>query len=114
MSTPEHAILMLVNPQNPPPGEAAPSLDPAELDRFSKLAAEWWDPKGKFRVLHVFNPVRLAFIKEQATARFHRDPFERRPLARLRLLDIGCGGGLLSEPMARLGADVVGIDPVER
>jgi 2-polyprenyl-6-hydroxyphenyl methylase / 3-demethylubiquinone-9 3-methyltransferase len=105
---------MLVNPQNPPPGEAAPSLDPAELDRFSKLAAEWWDPKGKFRVLHVFNPVRLAFIKEQATARFHRDPFERRPLARLRLLDIGCGGGLLSEPMARLGADVVGIDPVER
>ncbi|MFL5260638.1 MAG: bifunctional 2-polyprenyl-6-hydroxyphenol methylase/3-demethylubiquinol 3-O-methyltransferase UbiG [Hyphomicrobiales bacterium] len=105
---------MLVNPQNPPPGEAARSLDPAELDRFSKLAAEWWNPEGKFRVLHIFNPVRLAFIKEQATARFHRDPFERHPLAGLRLLDIGCGGGLLSEPMARLGAGVVGIDPVER
>lgn len=77
------------------------------------MAAEWWNPKGKFAVLHVFNPVRLAFIKEEATARFGRDPFDRRPLQGLRLLDIGCGGGLLSEPMARLGATVVGIDPAE-
>ena len=104
---------MLMNPQAPSPPDAASSLDLAELDRFSKLAAEWWNPHGKFRILHVFNPTRLAFITEQATARFHRDPFERRPLAGLRLLDIGCGGGLLSEPLARLGADVVGIDPVE-
>jgi 2-polyprenyl-6-hydroxyphenyl methylase/3-demethylubiquinone-9 3-methyltransferase len=93
---------------------AAPSLDPAEVAKFSALAAEWWNPVGKFGVLHKFNPVRLAYIKEQATARFRRDPVERRPLAELRLLDIGCGGGLLCEPMARLGATVVGIDPSER
>ena len=92
----------------------APSLDPAEVEKFSKIAAEWWNPEGKFAVLHVFNPVRLAFIKEQVTARFGRDPFDRRPFAGLRLLDIGCGGGLLSEPMARLGAEVVGADPSEK
>jgi 2-polyprenyl-6-hydroxyphenyl methylase/3-demethylubiquinone-9 3-methyltransferase len=77
-------------------------------------SALWWNPTGKFAVLHVFNPVRLAFIKEQVAARFGRDPFDRRPFAGLRLLDIGCGGGLLCEPMARLGADVVGADPSEK
>src|SRR5437868_6859428 len=89
----------------------AKSLDPAEVEKFSKIAAEWWNPKGKFGVLHVFNPVRLAYIKEQVTARFARDPFARRPFEGLRFLDIGCGGGLLSEPMARLGADITGIVP---
>src|SRR3954470_8212200 len=113
MRTPGHAILLLMNPE-PGSGGATASVDPSEIERFSKLAAEWWDPKGKFHVLHVFNPTRLAFIKEQATARFHRDPFDRRPLQGLKLLDIGCGGGLLSEPMARLGAAVTGIDPVAR
>ena len=93
---------------------ASPSLDPSEVEKFSKLAAEWWNPKGKFGVLHVFNPVRLQYIKEQVCARFGRDPYDRRPFAGLRLLDIGCGGGLLSEPMARLGADVVGVDPSEK
>lgn len=93
---------------------AAPSLDPAEVEKFSKMAAEWWNPKGKFAVLHVFNPVRLQYIKEQACARFARDPFDRRPFAGLRFLDIGCGGGLLSEPMARLGAAIVGVDPSEK
>lgn len=92
----------------------APSLDPSEVEKFSAMAAEWWNPKGKFGVLHVFNPVRLQFIKEQVTARTGRDPLERQPLAGLRLLDIGCGGGLLSEPMARLGAAVTGVDPSER
>jgi 2-polyprenyl-6-hydroxyphenyl methylase/3-demethylubiquinone-9 3-methyltransferase len=92
----------------------APSLDPAEVAKFSALAAEWWNPNGKFGVLHKFNPVRLSYIKEQATARFRRDPMERRPLEGLRLLDIGCGGGLLCEPMARLGAAVTGIDPSDR
>ena len=114
MTPPLYAILLaVISPAQPTPNPAA-SLDPAEVEKFSKIAAEWWDPKGKFAVLHVFNPVRLAFIKEQVTARFARDPFERRPFAGLRLLDIGCGGGLLSEPMARLGAAVVGIDPAEK
>ncbi len=93
---------------------AALSLDPAEVEKFSKLAAEWWNPKGKFGVLHVFNPVRLQYIKEQVCARFARDPLERRPFKGLRFLDIGCGGGLLSEPMARLGAEIVGVDPAEK
>jgi 2-polyprenyl-6-hydroxyphenyl methylase/3-demethylubiquinone-9 3-methyltransferase len=78
------------------------------------MAAEWWNPDGKFGVLHRFNPVRLAWIKEQVTARFARDPFGRHPYGGLRVLDIGCGGGLLSEPMARLGAAVVGADPSEQ
>ncbi len=91
-----------------------PSLDPAEVEKFSKLAAEWWNPKGKFGVLHKFNPVRLDYIKEQATARLGRDPLLRRPFEGLRFLDIGCGGGLLCEPMARLGAEIVGVDPSEK
>ncbi|MGH6854276.1 MAG: bifunctional 2-polyprenyl-6-hydroxyphenol methylase/3-demethylubiquinol 3-O-methyltransferase UbiG [Aestuariivirga sp.] len=93
---------------------AALSLDPSEVEKFSKMAAEWWNPKGKFGVLHVFNPVRLQYIKEQVCARFGRDPFDRRPFAGLRFLDIGCGGGLLTEPMARLGAEIVGVDPSEK
>src|SRR5262245_45765124 len=92
----------------------ARSLDPVEVEKFSKNAAEWWNPKGKFAVLHVFNPVRLAYIKEQVTARFARDPFARRPFEGLKFLDIGCGGGLLTEPMARLGAEITGIDPSAR
>lgn len=92
----------------------SPSLDPAEVEKFSKIAAEWWNPKGKFAVLHVFNPVRLTYIKEQVTARFARDPFARRPFEGLSFLDIGCGGGLLTEPMARLGATITGIDPSEK
>ena len=92
----------------------ARSLDPAEVEKFSKIAAEWWNPKGKFAVLHVFNPVRLAYIKEQVTARFARDPYDRRPFQGLKFLDIGCGGGLLTEPMARLGAEIIGVDPSEK
>jgi 2-polyprenyl-6-hydroxyphenyl methylase / 3-demethylubiquinone-9 3-methyltransferase len=92
----------------------SPSIDPAEVEKFSKMAAEWWNPKGKFGVLHVFNPVRLTYIKEQVTARKGLDPHARAPFAGLRFLDIGCGGGLLSEPMARLGAEVVGVDPSEK
>ena len=92
----------------------APSLDPSEVEKFSKMAAEWWNPKGKFGVLHVFNPVRLAFIKEQVCARLGRDPLERAPFEGLRFLDIGCGGGLLTEPMARLGAVIIGVDPSEK
>jgi len=90
------------------------TIDQAEVDRFAALAAEWWDPKGKFKPLHKFNPVRLAYIRDQVAARFGRDPQSARPFEGLRFLDIGCGGGLLCEPMARLGATVVGVDPAER
>jgi 2-polyprenyl-6-hydroxyphenyl methylase / 3-demethylubiquinone-9 3-methyltransferase len=90
------------------------SLDPSEVEKFSKMAAEWWNPKGKFGVLHKFNPVRLAYIKEQVCARLGLDPMEREPFKGLRFLDIGCGGGLLCEPMARLGANVVGVDPSKK
>ena len=76
------------------------SIDPAEVERFSRIAAEWWDPKGKFAPLHRFNPTRLAFIRDQALHRFGRDPKARRPFEGLTLLDIGCGGGLLLEPMS--------------
>ena len=93
---------------------ALSSLDPAEVEKFSKMAAEWWNPKGKFGVLHKFNPVRLAYIKEQVCARLGLDPILREPFKGLRFLDIGCGGGLLCEPMARLGATVVGVDPSEK
>ena len=93
---------------------ASSSIDPAEVERFSKIAAEWWDPKGKFAPLHRFNPTRLAFIRDQALHRFARDPKARRPFEGLRLLDIGCGGGLLAEPMCRLGFRVVGVDASER
>jgi 2-polyprenyl-6-hydroxyphenyl methylase / 3-demethylubiquinone-9 3-methyltransferase len=94
--------------------EARSSIDPAEVERFSRIAAEWWDPKGKFAPLHRFNPIRLAFIRDQALYRFGRDPAARRPFEGLRLLDIGCGGGLLSEPMARLGFEVMGVDASPR
>jgi 2-polyprenyl-6-hydroxyphenyl methylase/3-demethylubiquinone-9 3-methyltransferase len=95
-------------------GHPASSIDPHEVERFSRIAAEWWDPRGKFAPLHRFNPVRLAFIREQALARFGRDGAERRPFEGLRLLDIGCGGGLLAEPMSRLGFAVTGVDASER
>lgn len=88
----------------------APSIDPAEIEKFHAMATEWWSPKGKFAPLHKFNPVRLDFIRQTAVDHFGRDPGKRRPLEDLRLLDAGCGGGLVSEPMARLGASVTGID----
>ena len=82
---------------------AASSIDPADVARFSAIAEEWWDPNGKFAPLHRFNPVRLDFIREQALARFGREAKARTPFEGLSLLDIGCGGGLLCEPMRRLG-----------
>src|ERR1700710_2557372 len=92
----------------------AASVDPAEIAKFSAMAAEWWDPNGKFAPLHKFNPVRLGFIRQEAAARFGRDGKSLRPFEGLTLLDIGCGGGLLSEPMARLGFAVTGADASER
>ncbi|MFC3676385.1 bifunctional 2-polyprenyl-6-hydroxyphenol methylase/3-demethylubiquinol 3-O-methyltransferase UbiG [Ferrovibrio xuzhouensis] len=98
----------------PPVTTPAASIDPIEIERFSAMAAEWWNPHGKFRPLHRFNPVRLAFLRDRICGHFGRDPQGAQPLAGLRLLDIGCGGGLISEPMARLGATVTGADAGER
>ncbi len=88
----------------------ATTVDAGEVEKFGRLADEWWNPNGKFRPLHKFNPVRLGYIRDTLCRHFSRDPRAERPFEGLRLLDIGCGGGLLSEPMARLGADVVGAD----
>ncbi len=90
----------------------APSIDPAEVAKFSAMAAEWWDPTGKFAPLHKFNPVRLGFIRDVAGTHFGRQGL--KPFQGLTLLDIGCGGGLLSEPMARLGFQVLGADASEK
>lgn len=90
-----------------------PSIDADEVAKFSAMAADWWNPKGKFRPLHKFNPTRLGFIRDTAEAHFNHSPNQKRPLEGLRLLDIGCGGGLVCEPMARLGASVTGVDASE-
>ena len=87
------------------------TVDPAEVARFSKLSQEWWDPKGKMAPLHAINPLRLAYIRDAACRKFDRDPKNLNCLSGLRILDIGCGAGLLCEPLTRLGADVVGVDP---
>ncbi|MBY8975022.1 bifunctional 2-polyprenyl-6-hydroxyphenol methylase/3-demethylubiquinol 3-O-methyltransferase UbiG [Rhodobacteraceae bacterium NNCM2] len=89
-------------------------VDPAEVAKFEAMAAEWWDPEGKFKPLHMLNPCRLGYAVEQITLQHGRDPKKLRALEGLRILDIGCGGGLLCEPMARLGAEIVGVDPAER
>jgi 2-polyprenyl-6-hydroxyphenyl methylase/3-demethylubiquinone-9 3-methyltransferase len=91
--------------------EPGSTVDAAEVARFSAYATEWWDPRGRMAMLHRFNPVRLAFIKQAACRHFERDERRLDALAGLRVLDIGCGGGILSEPLARLGAAVVGADP---
>ncbi len=94
------------------PGDT--SVDPAEIAKFAAMADAWWDPEGKFRPLHRLNPTRLSYIRDSAAARFGRDPMGPKPLAGLHLIDIGCGGGLLCEPLTRLGAKVTGIDAGER
>ena len=99
--------------ENKTAAPSATTVDQQEVDRFSALASQWWDPTGKFRPLHKFNPVRLTYIRDQVAARFDRDIKDAEPLKGLRVLDIGCGGGLLCEPIARMGADVVGADASE-
>jgi 2-polyprenyl-6-hydroxyphenyl methylase/3-demethylubiquinone-9 3-methyltransferase len=90
------------------------TIDPAEVAKFEAMAAEWWDAGGKFKPLHLMNPCRLDYITSQIAAEFDRDLTQAKPFQGLRILDIGCGGGLLSEPMARLGAEVVGADAAPR
>ncbi|HYQ08990.1 MAG TPA: bifunctional 2-polyprenyl-6-hydroxyphenol methylase/3-demethylubiquinol 3-O-methyltransferase UbiG [Xanthobacteraceae bacterium] len=91
----------------------ADTIDEDEVARFSRLSGEWWDVHGPMAALHKFNPVRLAYIRDRSAAHFQRDPNRLDSLAGLRVLDIGCGGGILAEPLARLGAAVVGVDPSE-
>lgn len=93
---------------------AASTIDEGEVAKFQAMAEEWWDPTGKFKPLHMMNPCRLDYITRQIAAEFERDLGKTAPFEGLRILDIGCGGGLLAEPMARLGADVVGADAAER
>lgn len=93
--------------------QTAQTVDPKEIAKFEAMAAEWWDPNGKFKPLHMLNPCRLDYITSQIAGEFGRDLTQLNPFDGLRILDIGCGGGLLSEPMARLGATVVGADAAE-
>lgn len=90
------------------------TINPQEVAKFEAMAAEWWNPNGKFRPLHLMNPCRLDYITSQIAAEYNRDLSQPKPFSGLRILDIGCGGGLLSEPMARLGAEVVGADAAPR
>lgn len=89
------------------------TIDPAEIDQFERLAETWWDERGPMATLHKFNPARLGYIRDQVALHFGRDPQQAGCLSGIRMLDIGCGGGILSEPLARLGAAVVGADPAQ-
>jgi len=89
------------------------TINKKEIEKFSKIAEEWWNPQGKFKPLHKFNPIRISYIKDSIIKDFKLKN-KRKPLEKVKILDIGCGGGLLSEPMKRLGADVVGIDASEK
>jgi 2-polyprenyl-6-hydroxyphenyl methylase/3-demethylubiquinone-9 3-methyltransferase len=106
-ATGEHIMTAATGPET----LARPSIDPEEVEKFSRIAAEWWDPDSKFKPLHKFNPVRLGFIRDAICDHFGLSG--ERPFEGLRILDIGCGGGLASEPMARLGASVTGVDAAE-
>lgn len=98
----------------PIPSGASATLDPAEVERFRRMAEEWWDPKGKFRPLHQIGPVRLQFIRDEVVRHTGRDARSLKPYTGLTFADIGCGGGLICEPLTRLGGKVIGIDPAQR
>ena len=89
------------------------TINKKEIEKFSKIAEEWWNPDGKFKPLHKFNPIRISYIKNNVINSF-KIKNKKKPLEKIKILDIGCGGGLLSEPMSRLGADVVGIDASDK
>lgn len=93
---------------------AASTVDPSEVEKFAAIAEQWWDPDGEFKPLHMLNPVRLRYIRDRLCHHFDRDPQAAKPLLGLKICDIGCGGGLICEPLARLGAEVTGIDATQR
>jgi len=90
------------------------TVDQDEIEKFEAIADRWWDAAGEFKPLHMLNPVRMSYIRDRLCARFGRDPLGPKPLAGLAICDIGCGGGLLCEPLSRLGADITGIDATSR
>ena len=87
------------------------TVDKTEIEKFSKMASDWWNPNGKFKPLHIFNPARIEFIKKKLISHFNLDSNSQKPLKKLKILDVGCGGGLLCEPLSKLGAAITGIDP---
>ena len=87
------------------------TVDKSEIEKFSKMAEDWWNPNGKFKPLHIFNPIRVEFIKNKLISYFGLNSNSQKPLKKLKILDIGCGGGLLCEPLSKLGATITGIDP---
>ncbi|KAG6478991.1 hypothetical protein ZIOFF_062441 [Zingiber officinale] len=90
------------------------SLNPTEVAKFAAIAETWWDSQGPFKPLHLMNPTRVSFIRSTLCRHFRKDPFSVRPFEGLKIIDVGCGGGILSEPLARMGATVTGIDAVEK
>jgi 2-polyprenyl-6-hydroxyphenyl methylase / 3-demethylubiquinone-9 3-methyltransferase len=104
-------MAMQPNPPAASSGAAGSTVDPAEIAKFSKLSEQWWDPKGKMAPLHKINPLRLTYIRDAACRKFERNIKSLHCLSGLRVLDIGCGAGLLCEPLTRLGAQVIGVDP---
>ena len=102
---------MAMQPNSRDRAASGSTVDPAEIAKFAKLSQEWWDPKGKMAPLHKINPLRLAYIRDAACRKFDRNVKSLNCLAGLRVLDIGCGAGLLCEPLTRLGAQLVGVDP---
>ena len=89
------------------------TIDKVEVEKFSKIANDWWNPNGKFKTLHIFNPARIKIIKDKIISYYSLDPHSEKPLSKVNILDIGCGGGLLCEPLKRLGAEITGIDASE-
>ncbi|KAJ9554020.1 hypothetical protein OSB04_018065 [Centaurea solstitialis] len=119
----KHAVLAAFQPflqssrpyaNSPQPAASASSVDQAELAKFAAIAESWWDAEGPFKPLHVMNPTRLTFIRSTLCRHFGKDPLSARPFEGLKFVDVGCGGGILSEPLARMGASVTGIDAVEK
>jgi 2-polyprenyl-6-hydroxyphenyl methylase / 3-demethylubiquinone-9 3-methyltransferase len=104
-------MAMATQPNSPASGAAGSTVDPAEIAKFSRLSEQWWDPKGKMAPLHKINPLRLTYIRDSACRKFDRNVKSLSCLSGLRILDIGCGAGLLCEPLTRLGAQVIGVDP---